>query len=265
MFYREIEPSGAARSFIKCFWILEDPSPSSEPQRIFPDGRSELIFNLAEPFESKSVKGWQRQPQAFVVGQITGPMVIRSGGPAKILGVRFRSHGASRMLRAPASELTDSVVSLADISSNLQLVSDRLHECCTADQRLCVVENAAQELATKNARVHDAAIAFAAGEFERTNGQASIPNVARQLGISVRQLQRRFLAAVGVTPKLFCRMQRFQRVVRALDDAVPNWTDAAVGAGYYDQAHLIRDFRQFTGKAPTFLTQSELNLNSLFA
>jgi len=265
MFYREFEPTGAARSFIKCFWVLDDPTPSSEPQRIFPDGRSELIFNLAEPFESDSTKGWQRQPKSFVVGQITGPMLIRSRGPAKILGVRFHPHGANRMLRTPASELTDSVVALGDISSHLDAVADRLHDCHSVELQLRVIEDVAEDLSAKNARTHDAAILFAASEFERTHGLASISDVARQLGISVRQLERRFLSAVGVAPKLFCRLMRFKRVVRAMDGPANNWTDTAINAGYYDQPHLIRDFRQFTGKAPTALLDAELNLNSLFA
>jgi AraC-like DNA-binding protein len=85
------------------------------------------------------------------------------------------------------------------------------------------------------------------------------------MGISTRQLQRRFRAAVGIAPKVFCRIQRFQQVVRAMDNPSHDWTAIATGAGYYDQAHLIRDFRQFAGKTPSALLKAELKLGRLFA
>jgi AraC-like DNA-binding protein len=73
------------------------------------------------------------------------------------------------------------------------------------------------------------------------------------LGISSRQLERRFKSRVGLLPKLFCRMQRFQRVFQEIDEDRPNWVEAAMSCGYYDQAHLIRDFRDFSGKTPDIL------------
>ncbi len=265
MLYREYEPTGTARSFIKCYWLLDDPSPSPEPQRLFPDGRPELIFNLAGPFESKSNDSWRKQPQSFVVGQITGPMVIRPCGPAMILGVRLHAYGANRIFKEPSAELTGNVVALSDIDSPLRELTDRLHDCRSPGDRVRIVEEAVVHQSANNSRAHDPAIAFAANEFERTRGLASIAEVAHQLGISLRQFQRRFVAAVGIGPKLFCRMQRFQLVVRAMGQPDHDWTDIAIGAGYFDQAHLIRDFRQFTGTTPRALVETELKLNKLFA
>ena len=265
MLYREFEPTGAARSFIKCFWLLDDPSPSPEPQRVFPDGRSELIFNLAEPFENLSGIGWEKQPQSFVVGQITGPMKIRACGPAKILGVRFHPHGANRLLNIPSNELTDSVVAVRDLNSQLYSLTDDLHEGRWPEEQVRRTNEAIVSLASKNSRSHDQAIGFAVREFERTRGLASIADVARETGISTRQLQRRFLAAVGITPKVFCRIQRFQHVIREMENPNHQWTDTAISAGYYDQAHLIRDFRQFAGTPPSALETSELKLGKLFS
>ena len=68
--------------------------------------------------------------------------------------------------------------------------------------------------------------------------------------MSTRHLERRFLDRVGLTPKLFSRMRRFQSVFAAIEDGDANWAAAASACGYYDQAHLIRDFREFTGKTP---------------
>src|SRR6185436_21146188 len=78
-------------------------------------------------------------------------------------------------------------------------------------------------------------------------------SVARWLGISTRQLERRFKDRVGISPKLFSRMQRFQRVFRAIGGGRPDWARVAVECGYHDQAHLIRDFRDFAGETPAVL------------
>jgi transcriptional regulator GlxA family with amidase domain len=73
------------------------------------------------------------------------------------------------------------------------------------------------------------------------------------MGISGRQLERRFMSEVGLGPKLLCRILRFQQVFPAVERADKNWARIAADCGYYDQAHLIRDFRQFAGQTPSVL------------
>ena len=80
-----------------------------------------------------------------------------------------------------------------------------------------------------------------------------IEEVASEAGISSRQLERRFLRDVGVSPKLLCRILRFQRVFHAVEQNDGGWAEVAADCGYYDQPHLIRDFQQFAGQAPALL------------
>jgi transcriptional regulator GlxA family with amidase domain len=91
-----------------------------------------------------------------------------------------------------------------------------------------------------------------------------IATAADHVGLSSRQFERRFVQAVGIPPKLFCRIQRFQRVFSVLETGKSAWADAAVQCGYYDQAHLIRDFREFAGKPPLALLARETDLASHF-
>jgi transcriptional regulator GlxA family with amidase domain len=88
----------------------------------------------------------------------------------------------------------------------------------------------------------------------------SVGALADRAGLSARQFERRFRQAVGIPPKLFSRMQRFQRVFPALASAGGRWADAAMRCGYYDQAHLIRDFREFAGKPPAALLAEDSDL-----
>lgn len=234
MNYREIRPGGPAAEIVDRLWFLE--MDSGPVQRIVPDGRPELIFNLGRPFESLRDGAWHEQPQSFLVGQLTGPMQIRPTGPARIMGIRFCPEGAAALLRLPMHELTGREVSLQDLPAALRTPEslDRLARNCKVDR-----------LAREAVRL-----------IEARGGAVDVGRVARRLGVSIRQIERRFKESVGLSPKLFCRIQRFQRVFQQIE-AGRSWVGAALACGYYDQAHLVRDFRDFSGEAPAALVESE--------
>src|ERR1041384_4655023 len=108
MHYRELQPRPESQSFIHCLWTLDTDDRSV--QRIVPDGRSELIVNLAKPCEYFHEGAWQLQPAAFLAGQITGPLLIRPSGPAKILGARFHPQGAARVFDMAMDGIVDRIV-----------------------------------------------------------------------------------------------------------------------------------------------------------
>jgi transcriptional regulator GlxA family with amidase domain len=99
----------------------------------------------------------------------------------------------------------------------------------------------------------DGVVAEAVARLARAGAPFDTAALARRLGISLRQLERRFRNAVGLGPKHFSRMRRFQRVFQAIEQRRPGWANAAADCGYYDQAHLVRDFQEFAGQAPSVL------------
>lgn len=262
MRYREIKSGAAVSQFIKCYWVLEDGTPSLQTQTIVPDGRAELLINLREPFQQEANRKWSLQPDVFFVGQITGPLMVRPSGPVCTIGVRFRPEGASRLLRLPMFELTDSTVSLGDVSQRLFRKIHRLREHHSLAEQIHALEQVLLAAAGENE--DDDLVSFAVREFERANGLIGVGKLANSLGLSFRQFERRFRNVVGISPKLFSRMQRFQQVFRNVGDSHANWVDAAVSCGYYDQAHLIRDFREFSGTTPTALLAEEFDLSRHF-
>src|SRR5262249_43185689 len=106
----------------------------------------------------------------------------------------------------------------------------------------------------------DLRIAKAVEQITSRGGMMELSDIARDLGLSSRQLQRRFRDEVGIGPKFFSRIQRFQRVFWALEGAAPDWVKVALQCGYFDQAHLIRDFRDFAGQPPAALLSPETDL-----
>lgn len=245
MRYRQIAPGPAVASFIDHYWVLETEEPGPV-QRVVPDGSPELILNLGRPFESCDEGVWRVQPRCFVAGQITGPLLLRSAGAARILGVHFRPHGLPALTGMPASELTGRIAPLDDLSRNIAVIGE-IDSVCELEARLV-------RLASSPV---DAKVGEAVRQLERSNGTRDIASLARDFGMSTRQLERRFLDGVGLSPKVFSRMRRFQSVFAAIENGDSNWAAAAVACGYYDQAHLIRDFREFAGEPPTSLVASD--------
>jgi len=140
MRYSERKPQTPLNSFVECFWTLESEAPSTQPERILPDGCVELILNFGSPFSQYHRGHLKLQPRSFLVGQMTGPILISASGPVQLLGIRFHPGGTLPFLRLPLHEIIDEVVDLGGVSSSLER------------ELLCVTSRAAS-LAEKTAAV----------------------------------------------------------------------------------------------------------------
>jgi transcriptional regulator GlxA family with amidase domain len=175
------------------------------------------------------------------------------GDTATIL-VRFTPQGAG-CLGVPASELASRSVALDELlpPARAREAHERFLDAPGMVERVAVVEQLLRGLPF----APDPLVARALALIGPTAGEdASIAAVARSLGLSERQLERRFLLRVGITPKRFATLRRFERAV-ALAKTAPSLTSAALAAGYYDQSHFIRDFRRFTGTTPSDLLRGQ--------
>jgi len=252
--YREIRPAEALRQFIDTFWLLEQDAAERSPQRVVPDGRCELILNWGQPFESFGDGGWRRQPDCFLAGQIEGPLLLRPSGPAKMLGVRFHPDGAARWFGGCMHELAGRFTPVDDLSPAL---AHRIGHSLDHSDPVASVEGA---FASCTARAPDVLVAEAVRRIVHAKGASDLAALARELGLSTRQFERRFQAATGLPPKLFCLIQRFSGVFRALEDGSRNWAEVAIRCGYYDQAHLIRDCKRLSGHTPAILLAEDADL-----
>jgi len=257
--YRQIQPAFPVSTFVQCYWLLEDNSPpQSSVQRIVPDGCPELILNVGRPFEGQNEGQWSSQPQFFFAGQITRPMFIRSSGAAKVLGIRFHPFGARRVLKVPAHETTELVLPLEDVAPELHRKLRSLPEFDSTQQQLAMVDRVLRDAAL--ATESDSQVTAAVNRMMSSPIVADLDQVAAFANLGLRQFQRRFKDEVGMSPKLFCRIQRFQQVFQAVNAPNSSWVDAAMHCGYYDQSHLIRDFKDFSAETPAMLLGAESDL-----
>lgn len=244
--YLEFAPHPALARHVECYWSrIADPAPS--PQRVLPDGAMDFVVQLGD------------RDDASVVGTMTQALVLARSAPSEAVGVRFRPGGLAGFLPEHAGALTDRSEPLrAVVGVAVDELCDRLRARTDARTRVMQLERAL--LARLPAATPlDEHVLTAVQRLETTGGRASSAELVRHVGLGERQLERRFLARVGVTPKFFARVVRFRAAQRlAFQGPRAGWAGVAAMAGYCDQAHLIRDFGALAGLSPAAWLKSEL-------
>lgn len=248
--YIEQQPCGILAPYVQCYWAVTAPDlvAAGITNRVLPDGCLDILFNLGDPFGRDGVV--DVGPSMRVLGVLQCPTLVFHAGHVEVLGVRFRSGGAHPFFRLPLGDLTDRAVPLVELWSDCGAVVDRLADAPSLSGKFRRIERLLLDRLRQPARA-DAVIVQAVALVRQTQGLASISALARAVGLSPRQLERRFQVGVGVTPKTLCRIVRFRRAHAALRrQPGMAWSELAYRAGFYDQAHLIREFKEFTGLAP---------------
>jgi AraC-like DNA-binding protein len=213
-----------------------------------PDGRSELIFNFADPFECLDGNQVKTQPVALLVGPSRHAMAIRPTGRVDLVGIRFRPEAVARWLRVRGTELADAAFTLGELPAPLEAtLHEQLAESGGSRDRLSILGT---HLARMSGHQEDRRLS-AAVDLILADGRARPERIAGAVGLSRRQLGRLFQERIGLPPKSLGRLGRFQRALRALDgNPRSRLASVATRAGYFDQAHLCRDFRLFAGTTP---------------
>jgi len=248
-------PTRPLSDFVERFWCLSD-APAHSKERITPSGTSGLLINLHENelriYDPAKPERCKRFSGAVVSGTHSGPFVIDPRELVSIIGVHFRPGGAFPFLGTPASELADAHVDLDALwgTSAIEL-RERLCVAKTPAERFNLLEKTLVAHLFRPLERHYA-VRFALETFARTDSGLVIRDVARDAGLSQRRFIQLFAREVGMSPKLFCRVRRFRQALETVrQTAAPDWGRVAVDCGYYDQSHLIHDFRFFSNLSPT--------------
>jgi len=253
--YDEWLPGAAGlKGVVTAYWQVIGDGTQVPSSAILPDGHVELVFNLGDPvgLDGPAFRG--DQPSRTVVGPLTYAVQMKYQGFVNTFGIRFHPARGAPFFGRPATSLTDHLFLLAEISSRLDSVLSALlagnwnaeDERCRAELDHILLHHLG---ASSEA---DIAISAAVDRLSRLDELPSIAEIADELGLSPRQLQRRFLAAVGVAPKQFVRILRFARLWQGATMRPPEtWAELAAEHGYADQAHMVREFRAFGVEPPT--------------
>jgi AraC-like DNA-binding protein len=237
--YRPRPPLG---EFVDYFWIYEGYVPPHPRERLLPTATTELVFSLdAKGLASSGVSGARTQP-----------LVLDTSTAFSVIAVHFRPGGGFPFFGVPSPDLRNQGVTLDLLWGRLATtVRDRLWEETAAASRFKVLEETLLTRARGRLDRH-AAMRYALDVFERSNGMRPVADVIQRIGLSARRFGDVFLSEVGVSPKTFCRIRRFNEVLKRIEhDTSVDWSDVALSCGYFDQAHFNHDFRACAGVTPS--------------
>jgi len=248
-------PSEPVSRFVDYLWWLSD-SPAHAHERIVPTGTPELVINLHDDaFDIRSAPeaSVRRFSGAMVSGCYSKYFVIDTRAHASLLGVHFKPGGARAILGLPLSELADRHVDLEVLwGPRARELRERLGNAARIEARFQIIESELRKRLPRDSQL-GAHPAVTIALHHLANERHPVGEIARELGLTGRRFIELFGAEVGMTPKLYGRVQRFQSALRHSRRAGPQWTELALDAGYYDQSHLIRDFVSFSGFSPSEL------------
>jgi len=265
MNYQEFRPVEQLAKFVKCFWFLESAaSQSPSPERILPDGCTEIVFHLGDPFDQHTSEGsTERQPLALLVGQMRRHLLIQPTGRVRVLGARFWPGGAYPFLTIPQNEIAGEVIALDSIWGPITREAHSIIADAATPLESVKHLEAALLARLNRFRGNDDRVLKAIALILRSGGLLPVESLADDLGISLRKLDRTFNTRVGLPPKTLCRIVRFQRVFSLIErqKRARDWAQIALDCGYFDQAHFVKEFREFSGKPPTsyFADQNQMS------
>jgi AraC-like DNA-binding protein len=260
--------SPALAPHVEHLWMARGYLPACWRNMILPDGAMELIINLGDP-QKLCAKDDPAEHTIFrrswISGERTAPIVIDEIGHVHLIGVRLRAGGAWPFLGIPLRELTDEVVELEIIlGREVSNLREQLGDAPDDDSRFDLLES--WLIRRARARTQPTrSVSLVLRTISAGLDGVRIGKIADTIGISHKHLLREFDRCVGLTPKVFARLCAFQRVIRSVGHKPEvDWASTAATCGYHDQAHLIHEFRAFSGLTPAnYLTRRGPFLNYL--
>lgn len=242
--YRELPPSRRLAHLVRSYWAFSVAEGVRGPIRheVIPDGCVSLSFWRAAEAGGGRLR---------IVGPRTEFFAVPVWGGQEFWGARLAPAACEAVLGIAPAALRELVADLAEIAPEFaDGLGARLSECGCFDDAVAAYAAAFEALGIAPERI-DGAASAAAAEILASGGTAPIAEIATRVGLGVRQLERRFGAAVGLTPKQFARVHRVRTTAKLrLSGEAETWAACAAEMGFTDQAHMTREFRAATGRPP---------------
>ncbi len=256
--YKEYTPSPQLQPYVDNYTYMvfdghcEEESPI---QRCLPLGMTQIIIHVNQVCSSTWNNGeWKQLPNASFIGIHRDPVSWRTTGRTVMFGISLKPEALMHMFRIPVCDLFNSYTDLESfLGRKTELLTGRMYGVECPHTLISISEQfMLQQLNSMNARRNyvDDAVSL----IRMSKGTISIDELSRQLYVSERKLQRGFKDILGTNPKMYTRIIRFRNAYEYLQQIVKDeisWADVSYHFGYADQAHFIREFREFAGENPT--------------
>jgi AraC-like DNA-binding protein len=246
------KPAFPLSRYVDFIWRATNSGSLPSRQRVYPNGAMALVVHLRKPTMTFFVDD---EPQTIRVPLLAGPYSrsfdVDPSESTEVIGVLFRPGAARMFFPVEAHELRNIDLALSELyPREADRLLDNLCSATGEHAQFQVVERYLYRKLTKAAPMHPA-LSYAVDQLSREDAVGSIRTVQLDTGLSHTRFIQLFRENVGLTPKLFHRVRRFSSMLDRIGKGIPvNWAALAVDCGYFDQAHLIRDFHAFAGITP---------------
>lgn len=269
MNYQTFKAHKDLEAVVKCYWTLEVPDGSNAPkQRIVPDGCVELCFLLGDDIKRfTSETEYVLQPRSMVIGQITTPYYIQPTGFVNSFAVRFYPYGFANFIQTPIQQLANKDTPIFSLfnETEAKALESAIIEASDTQQRIEIVEDFLRSRLAEPTTINQI-VKSTIDTLYLTKGKAAINAILKDELHKRRNLERNFSKLVGISPKQLGKIIRLQAALKSLlNQEDESLTAIAYESEYYDQAHFIKDFKEFTGLNPKeYLDHDQMMLSSLF-
>jgi AraC-like DNA-binding protein len=262
MFFQRIDPAPELKNIIECFWIVENEAAAPVKQKIIPDGFTEIIFHLKDPYRIRIGSQWQNQSRNLLAGQIRKHFWLENTGATHVVGVKLKPASLTRLFALDMHSLNDRVL---DISMVLKDPAALINIVALSENNEEIVASLSKYFkGLPGIDSQPGPVDKAIDMIFVKNGMVTGAELCEEAGVGERQLENLFNKWVGLSPKLYSRIIRFNYIFQLVNEKHKNWTDLTYEAAYYDQSHFIRNFKSFTGESPSAYAFDEKNMANFF-
>lgn len=262
MIYQQQDPDPVFAHLIKRFWWIDSEGDQTiELQKIVPDGYPELIFHYNDPYQINLDGTWQLQSKHLIAGQIRQHFFLKNTGRSGMFGIKLQPWSVYEIFGLDMSKLSDRVIPIelsedhpvmeiiSNLGSNKDLQSFISH-CYHCFENIRAIDPPPLQQSIE--------------KIIAKKGAITLKELSAQLNTSERSIERYFNKYIGLAPKFYSRIIRFAHIFELVKKHEQDWSAITYYAGYFDQSHFIRNFKEFTGEEPSAYGFNKQNMANFF-
>jgi len=268
MEFTRVKPHPDLDSFIECYWMMysEDSAPLVE--KIIPDGFTEIIFNYGDVYKSKISGDWTLLSQNLLAGQLRTFFYLQNTGSTGSIAVKLKPAALTQLFGISMDEYLGKIVDLDSLPTpELKHLKEKIDDCVKFgyNREEQFVKRILDEYFAKLIQgASDNPLKGPLDLIFSSNGLVTVAEMAAASGVSERQLERLFKKYIGLSPKYYARIIRFNYIFQLIKSKENSWAEVVYQSGYYDQSHFIHNFKAFTGEDPSAYFFGEKNMANFF-
>lgn len=266
MIYKKQKSKLELQDIIESFWLIDGKKDKSiKKQKIIPDGYPELIFHYKDSFRANISGTWFLQDKSLIAGQIKNHFYLENTGETGIFGIKLKPWALKSVFNFDMNLVTNNVVGIKNTTLLTQVnpIEKIVFKESSFEEKIDDIEKwwvtTIKKASAKITKGQEATKLII-----KRKGEISIQEVIDIIKISERGLERYFKSYIGVSPKFYSRIIRFSNIFHLVQTEDFNWSDISYLAGFYDQSHFIKNFKEFTGEDPSRYGFTQKNMANFF-